>query len=511
MSECKSCNSGKYYLEEHDSTCYDCSSVNNVFTPTPAYNGGVVGGRCYSDYTSTKNSNITPGLMSGLYRPNGPLNLSCNCCSNTMVTGVKVTQKTIITITVQYTDPEKNTSIDLEAGKMYIFDYIEDGKLLRVSGRLSDIYKTYDCNNNVLFKLKVDCSANYVTKTAVFKTDQIRGVTEYSVYADQDPTIDNSMHRYGTTTAEVIKNAVVKNAIADKNGNILEGTIVSGEVTGHTLDGLAKGKNNIGMELTVINGDTINGAIIEGKILNANLRAGSVDGKTDEKTGIVSDATITGTITNVIAINTIIKGGRTEKGTIINPVLKDSVVYGATVTGDNMITTGGITVGDITVGGTAVGGTATGGTATGCIDGKSYTIEDGTTTGKITTTGGTLVGGTIIGGTKVGRTIVNAVIQGGVYTNGTTTGGDTKDGTIIAGRSDVTPIGRNVGRGNTSKPKVIRQFDVPVEGHENQCPGCLDDNVLFKNGLILYADKHFNSFGTNMSENWEEKAGVTHE
>ena len=41
MSECKSCNSGKYYLEEHDSTCYDCSSVNNVFTPTPAYNGGV--------------------------------------------------------------------------------------------------------------------------------------------------------------------------------------------------------------------------------------------------------------------------------------------------------------------------------------------------------------------------------------------------------------------------------------------------------------------------------------
>ena len=483
MSECKSCNSGKYYLEEHDSTCYDCSSVNNVFTPTPAYNGGVVGGRCYSDYTSTKNSNITPGLMSGLYRPNGPLNLSCNCCSNSMVTGVKVSQKTIITITVQYTDPEKNTSIDLEAGKMYIFDYIEDGKLLRVSGRLSDIYKTYDCNNNVLFKLKVDCSANYVTKTAVFKTDQIRGVSEYSVYVDQDPTIDNSMHRYGTTTAEVIKNAVVKNAIADKNGNILEGTIVSGEVTGHTLDGLAQGKNNIGMELTVINGDTINGAIIEGKILNANLRAGSVDGKTDEKTGIVSDATITGTITNVIAINTIIKGGRTEKGTIINPVLKDSVVYG----------------------------TATGGTATGCIDGKSYTIEDGTTTGKITTTGGTLVGGTIIGGTKVGRTIVNAVIQGGVYTNGTTTGGDTKDGTIIAGRSDVTPIGRNVGRGNTSKPKVIRQFDVPVEGHENQCPGCLDDNVLFKNGLILYADKHFNSFGTNMSENWEEKAGVTHE
>ena len=265
------------------------------------------------------------------------------------------------------------------------------------------------------------------------------------------------------------------------------------------------------MELTVINGDTINGAIIEGKILNANLRAGSVDGKTDEKTGIVSDATITGTITNVIAINTIIKGGRTEKGTIINPVLKDSVVYGATVTGDNMITTGGITVGDITVGGTAVGGSATGGTATGCIDCKSYTIEDGTTTGKITTTGGTLVGGTIIGGTKVGRTIVNAVIQGGVYTNGTTTGGDTKDGTIIAGRSDVTPIGRNVGRGNTSKPKVIRQFDVPVEGYENQCPGCLDNNVLFKNGLILYADKHFNSFGTNMSENWEEKAGVTHE
>lgn len=62
MSECKSCNSHSHYTVSSSNDCYE---VNHVFDPTPAYNGGVVGGRCCSDYTTTKNSNITPGQMSG--------------------------------------------------------------------------------------------------------------------------------------------------------------------------------------------------------------------------------------------------------------------------------------------------------------------------------------------------------------------------------------------------------------------------------------------------------------
>lgn len=504
MSECKSCNSHSHYTVSSSNDCYE---VNHVFDPTPAYNGGVVGGRCCSDYTTTKNSNITPGQMSGLYRAEGPLNLSCCCCTPSMITGVDVSQKCTLIATIKYSDAKMNVTIELEPGKVYTFQYVEDGVLKQVTGKLTDIYKTYDCNNATLFKLAIDSSVDYTTSKTVIKTDQLRGVSEYSKFAGQSSTIDNSIHRYGTTSAEVIKEAVIVNAIIDKNGNLIEGTIIDGKINGHTVDGLAQGKNDRMMDITVINCDTLNGTITEGQILNAILRSGSVDGEKDPKTEIVSKATVKGTISNVIAINTIVSGGKTSNGTIINPVIKDSILTNATITGEDMITTGGITVGDITTGGTTKGGIGEGGIATGCINGKQFTIEGGKTTGNLVSTGGTLIGGTIIGGTTVGRTIVGAVIKGGVYSNGVTTGGTTSEGIITASKSDTTPIAKNAGRSSTSMPKVIKQFDVPVDGYENQC-GCNDGNVMYKNGLILFADRHFNDFGTNMSEDWEHRAGV---
>jgi len=504
MSECKSCNSHSHYTVSSSNDCYE---VNHVFDPTPAYNGGVVGGRCCSDYTTTKNSNITPGQMSGLYRAEGPLNLSCCCCTPSMITGVDVSQKCTLIATIKYSDTKMNVTIELEPGKVYTFQYVEDGVLKQVTGKLTDIYKTYDCNNATLFKLAIDSSVDYTTSKTVIKTDQLRGVSEYSKFAGQSSTIDNSIHRYGTTSAEVIKEAVIVNAIIDKNGNLIEGTIIDGKINGHTVDGLAQGKNDRMMDITVINGDTLNGTITEGQILNAILRSGSVNGEKDPKTEIVSKATVKGTISNVIAINTIVSGGKTSNGTIINPVIKDSILTNATITGEDMITTGGITVGDITTGGTTKGGIGEGGIATGCINGKQFTIEGGKTTGNLVSTGGTLIGGTIIGGTTVGRTIVGAVIKGGVYSNGVTTGGTTSEGIITASKSDTTPIAKNAGRSSTSMPKVIKQFDVPVDGYENQC-GCNDGNVMYKNGLILFADHHFNDFGTNMSEDWEHRAGV---
>lgn len=506
MPECKSCNSKNQYTVVSSSN--DCYDINHVFDPTPAYNGGTVGGRCCSDYTTTKNSNITPGQMSGLYRADGPLNIACCQCTPSMILGVDVNQKCTLVVTIKYSDSSMNVSLELEAGKVYAFQYVEDGALKQVTGKLTDIYKTYDCNNNTLFKLAVDSSVDYTTSRTVIKSDQLRGVSEYSKYADQNPTIYNSIHRYGTTTAEVIKDAVVVNAIIDKNGNLIEGTIIDGKINGYTVDGLAQGKNDRMVSITVINGQTMNGTITEGQILNGILRSGSVDGEKDPKTEIVSKATVTGTISNVIAINTIVSGGKTSNGTIINPVINNSILTNGVITGEDMVTTGGITVGDITTGGTTKGGIGEGGVATGCINGKQFTIEGGKTTGNLVSTGGTLVGGTIIGGTKVGRTIVNAVIKGGVYSNGVTTGGNTSEGVITASKADTTPIAKNAGRANTSMPKVIKQFDVPVDGYENQC-GCHDnEEVMYKNGLILFADRRFNNFGTNMSADWEERAGI---
>ena len=507
MPECKSCNSKNQYTVVASNN--DCDDINHVFDPTPAYNGGTVGGRCCSDYTTTKNSNITPGQMSGLYRADGPLNIACCQCTPSMILGVDVNQKCTLVVTIKYSDSSMNVSLELEAGKIYTFQYVEDGVLKQVTGKLTDIYKTYDCNNNTLFKLAVDSSVDYTTSRTVIKSDQLRGVSEYSKYADQNPTIDNSIHRYGTTTAEVIKDAVVVNAIIDKNGNLIEGTIIDGKINGYTVDGLAQGKNDRMVPITVINGQTMNGTITEGQILNGILRSGSVDGEKDPKTEIVSKATVTGTISNVIAINTIVSGGKTSNGTIINPVINNSILTNGVITGEDMVTTGGITVGDITTGGTTKGGIGEGGVATGCINGKQFTIEGGKTTGNLVSTGGTLVGGTIIGGTKVGRTIVNAVIKGGVYSNGVTTGGNTSEGVITASKADTTPIAKNAGRTNTSMPKVIKQFDVPVDGYENQCDCCHDnEEVMYKNGLILFADRRFNNFGTNMSADWEERAGI---
>ena len=51
------------------------------------------------------------------------------------------------------------------------------------------------------------------------KSDQIRYIYEYFPYAGEDPTIENSVHKYGTTTAEFIEEAFITNAIIDANGN----------------------------------------------------------------------------------------------------------------------------------------------------------------------------------------------------------------------------------------------------------------------------------------------------
>lgn len=421
---------------------------NHTFDPNPC---GPCGPQAYYgtdnhsqffDVSHTKASVAMPGVMSGLYNPCGPLNLCCSCGTASILTGVTTTANMYLELEFSYTNSCLNKKIKIEKDGIYTIDYLEDGTIKRCSGKISDIYKVYtvDDKDNI-YKITVDCSANYTNNVVVMKTDQIRNISVYTPYADEDTTILNSLHRYGTTIG-MVKNAIVTNATVDKNGNILEGTIIEGIVEGYTHDGIATGENNNKHTITTINARTYGGHITGGMILNGIVRSGDVDGIVEEGTNITEKATVKGIISNCVIVNTIIEGGKTDQGTIIDPTLQNSIVIDGTITGD-IVTTGGITAGDITTGGITTGGTVVGGTATGTIDDNRYTIEGGVTTGdNLVTTGGVVVGGTIIGGTQIGSVIVGAVIKGGTCTGGTTTGGTTTGGTIIPSKTFETPIAK---------------------------------------------------------------------
>lgn len=430
-------------------SCNSCS-INHMYDKNPTAYYGTDNHPRNIDVARTKVSTCTPGVMSGLYRADGPLNLCPASCVSSILTKVNTKAKMSLDLKFCYTNSLMDKIVTLEQGKIYTIDYIENGDIKRCSGMVTDIYKIYkiDGNDN-LYKIRIDCSVNYTTSVVIIKNDQIRDCKLYVPYAEEDTTILNSTHKYGTTVGD-IKDAIITNASVDKNGNILEGTIVSGIVCGHTVDGLAYGENQLHHNIYTINGNTLGGNIIEGIMLNGIVRSGDIDGIVDDVTLITEKATIKGIIANVVIVNSTIEGGKTTNGTVINPVIDNSTVVDAQLTGDDMITTGGITIGNITTGGTTVGGTGTGGTASGNIDNKRYTIEEGITVPidpdkPLVTTGGTVVGGTIIGGTQIGNAIINATIKGGVVTDGVTTGGTTSGGTLIPSVSSNVSIAKPIG------------------------------------------------------------------
>lgn len=418
--------------------------INHTFDKNPqAYYGT-------NNYCSEINpggiSVATPGMMSGLYRPGGPLTICPAHCVSSILTKVSTKSKISLEVFFYYTNAQVNKSIVLEKDKLYTITYLENGDIKKCSGKIIDIYKVYNIDQENIYKIKLDCSVNYNNQVVVIKNDQIRDAKLYVSYAEEDTTILNSLHRFGTTVG-LIKNAIVTNATVDKNGNIIEGTIVDGFIDGHTVDGLAQGENQFHHEIIVINGNTLHGQIQGGFIMNGIVRSGDIDGVLDNDTNITEKATVRGIIANVVIVNSTVKGGKTTGGKVIDPTLYTSTVVDGQVTGDDMITTGGITAGDITTGGTTTGGTVSGGTATGVIDDKRFNIEDGITVPvdsdhKLITTGGIVTGGTIIGGTQIGGVIIGAIIKGGVVTNGTTTGGTTTGGTLVPVITNQIPISK---------------------------------------------------------------------
>ena len=426
------CGGGAHFHEYVQGPGHDCTHINHAFDPNPpAFYG--TWNHLYGHDCTNRVSVCQPGVASGLYRNNGPLQCPCQRGNVTMLTGVSTKAKLILSVTLTFTNSDMNRTIDIEPGYIYTITYLENGELVTATGLVSNIYKVEQLEEETnIYMITLDCSTNYAHNVIAIKSDQIRGISAYVPYSEEDSGLEDAVHNYGTTIAAVIKDAVVVDAELDENKNIIKGKIISGTLeSAKTVDGVCSGLNSSKHNITLTNATSTNGIISGGYILNGVVRSGDIDGTKDPETGIVEHATIKGIITDVLIINSRISKATVESGcgTVVDPTLDNCRLEGATITGD-IITTGGVTVGDITTGGITKGGTATGGTAFGSINGHQYAIIGGNTTGTLTTSG-VVIGGQIIGGTKIGNAIYGATIKGGVCSQGITYGGTTTGGTLI--------------------------------------------------------------------------------
>lgn len=410
---------------------------NTLFDPRKPAFYGTPNEYLYGDNPTNRSSMTIPGVGTGLYNPHGPINI-LPAHNAAFLLEAKAKPYTALHMEFKYTHPEMNHSIDIYPGKIYTVTYILNGELRMCSGKVVDIFKVDTINpSDRLYKLKIDCSVNYNNSVVVMKSDQIRYIYEYFPYAGEDPTIENSVHKYGTTTAEFVEEAFITNAIIDANGNIVSGKITNGRITnGNTRDGIAVGLNKSGHSICVKHPNTEFGNITNGVIIYGTIQNGDTIDGTLKEDGTVINAKFSGTLRNVVCTNTVIAGGKTISGQIFDPTIKNATVHDAIINGGKTI--GGVTIDNITTGGTTIGGDLTGGYATGTIDGVTYTIKDPEVKSDsvIITTGGITIGGEIVGGQKVGNVIIGATVIGGTTSKGTST----SDSGIEAGAKDVTSI-----------------------------------------------------------------------
>lgn len=415
----------------HGGPLHDCSHINHVFDPKPPNFYGTWN-HLYGHDITNKVSVSQTGIQSGLYRNSGPLN--CSCCGKvTMLTGVNTTAKLILTVHLKYSDSDMNKSIDIIPGNVYTIDYLDEGKLCQCTGLVSNIYKISQLDEETnIYKINIDCSTQYAHKVVVVKSDQIRGVSKYLPHYGEDTQLDVAWHLFGTTVAFSIVDAVVVDAELDKERNLVRGILVQGTLqNATTTNGICFGENSLKHNIVLVDASSTGGKVLDGVIVNGVVASGDIDGETEDDTGYIVRATVRGTLKHVLAVNTKVQGAFVQSGvgSLINPVIEGSRVFDATVTGEDMITTGGVTVGNVTFNAVTTGGTATGGVALGQIEGRDFTIIGGNTLARdgsvLTTVSGVVVGGTVIGGKRVGNAIYGATVKGGVCTRGTTTNGTT--------------------------------------------------------------------------------------
>lgn len=393
------------------------------------------------------------GMVNGSHwSGHGYMNSLKKCCcgnNNTVklyITDVQVSACYTITITIQYSDGSSD-SVVIEKGKRYTFEYLENGCVNRVVGVVDAIGKlssgiTGNCPcadpSSQDYIIQVDASSAYNSSVVTFKTSNLRGISYYTQYEDEDTTIASSVTR-GATVVGTINNLRIEEATIDSNGNVLKGKIVAGQISeGHCIidGGSSTGNNPNGHKIVVVNGQTIGGTITEGSIISAVLTSPIVQGFTVNGSRL-ENATITAPNGKVVAVDASISGGKTVNGTVIEPTMTNSLVSGGTRYGSDMVTTGGTVVGNVCYGGTITGGTLYGGVATGIINCDSYMIENGETTGGYSVKS-IVYDGKIVGGKQIGDTIIGAVVYGGRAECGITTGGTTTigaSGTIKPGMS----------------------------------------------------------------------------
>ena len=359
------------------------------------------------------------------------------------VTDVAAIANYTVDLTISYSDGSSVTTT-LSKNTKYVIKYVHEGMIVQAVGVITGIGKinnssncTCDCCNGEDYLIRIDCSNEYNSNVITIRSSMIRDIKPYTKYADEDSTIKSSIVR-GATVFGTIENIKIEDATVSPTGVVIKGTIVKGNITDNCAiaDGCAVGDNKYGHHIVVINATTEGGNIINGNIMSAKVYDYTItDGELNPETGYTTGCIIEAAKGMVVANDGTVVGGISSNGTVIDPVIKNSVVAGGVRTGVDVVTTKAIVVGGIGYGGASEGGVLTGGTATGEINGKMYTIEDGITTGgfsnKCTVTGGVIHGGTTIGDTTIGSIIEGGVVDCGVTFEGTTTLGE--DGVIKTG------------------------------------------------------------------------------
>ena len=369
----------------------------------------------------------------------GPNGCNCEVCNASakvvplIVTDVTATAEYIVTVTIYYSDGS-SMSVDLSKNKRYTIKYVSNGELISITGVITAIGKvnnssncTCDCCNGEDYLLKIDASSNYASQVVTIKSSAIREIKEYTLYGDEDTTLNSSRCKAVTIVGRV-NNIQITDCTIDNMGIVSKGTIITGKPDENNCaiaDGCATGVNSNGHTITVVNGRTTGGTITGGTIMTAKLNTWTAaGGNYDPETGIRTECNVEALFGTIVAYDCDVFGAKTIAGDVIEPKINPSIVAGGKRMGADMITTDAIIIDDIAYGGRCVGGIVYGGTAVGNINDQTFTIENGETSGGHSSKC-TVTGGIVKGGTKVGDSIIGAVIYGGIAECGLTIDGCT--------------------------------------------------------------------------------------
>ena len=402
-----------------------------------------------------------------------------------MLADVNVKPSIFLDIKLSYLDSKLDKIVRVMRNMVYKIIYLEKGRLCTVVGEVKDISRIFttvtvneDRKSYNEYVLTIDCSNKYNTNVKKIRTGDIRSIRKFIDHMDEETDIPNAITLDGNTVASKITNVVinnirVENTVAitiNENGtgiaeyqtdsfkHIVGGTIEGGKTdpTTVTNNGVASGINTSGNHINVADGVTSGeGDITAGNIITAMISFPHFDSyDTTEDPEDVKCRTIYGAIhvisednkwhgdiENVIISHTKITGSSTG-GNVVDVIRDNTIVYGGTISGENMKTTNGITYNDTTTDGVTTDGVIKGGYVVTIIDGGRTCYlygDDLVTTGAIANncviTGGTVSGGTngIYPGGAGGKgfnVTINGTVVGGVGTNGVAFGGHTEGGVI---------------------------------------------------------------------------------